>query len=239
MKEFESKITDPKIETFNTETDLIPVTELYAQVFAGAPWNEYTVCTGCEKFSGLSTNPGDNCGYCGKILDLAYPIERTKNYIAKEAQRDNAVAFTMSINGELIGFVWGYTYSSPDEFVNEKYKTPFMQNGIKNLLTNIGIENNFFYFSEVGIRNYQRGKGFSNSLSKLLFQESKIMNLPVVMRTNWESPMVAVANRFGMTQVMGPKTMIDRISRKILRTRETASDFLDTEIEQRVLFVLK
>lgn len=239
MKEFESRISDPKIETFNPETDLTPLAELYARVFAGPPWNEYTMCTGCEKFSGLSTNPGDDCISCGKMLVLAYPIEKTKNYIAKEAHRDNAVAFTMSIKDELIGFVWGYTYNSPDEFVKEKYKTPFMQNGIKNLLTNIGIENKFFYFSEVGIRNDQRGKGFSNSLSKLLFKESKIMNLPVVMRTNWESPMVVVANRFGMTQFMGPKTMIDRISRKILRTRKTANDFLDTEIEQRVLFVLK
>lgn len=205
MKEFPPKISEPKIEKFDAEKDLASVAELYAQVFAAPPWNEYTVCAGCEKFSGLSTNPGEDCSNCGGILNLAYPTEKTKDYITKDAARDDAAIFVMKVNNELVGFVWGYSYNSPDDFVNEKYKTSLMRNGIKDLLTNIGVENKFFYFSEIGIRNDQRGKDFSNILSQLLFQRSSRMKLPVVMRTNWESPMVAVANRFGMSQIMGPK----------------------------------
>ena len=239
MKEFESRISDSKLETFNPETDLTPVANLYAQVFAGPPWNEYTVCSGCEKFSGLSTNPGEDCTSCGKMLTLAYPVEKTKNYIIKDANRDDAVGFIMKINSELAGFVWGYSYDSVDDFVNEKYKTSDMKSGIRELLANNGIVNKFFYFSEIGVREDQRGKGFSNFLSGLLLKEAREKNLPVIMRTNWQSPMIVVANNFGMIQIMGPHVEIDRNSRKITNTGQVVNNFMDSEIGERVLFVIR
>lgn len=239
MKEFESRISNPKIEALNRETDLTPMAELYAQVFAGPPWNEFTMCTGCKKFSGLSTNPGDGCSSCGKMLVLAYPVEKTKNNIAKDANRDDAVGFIMRINSELAGFVYGYSYNSPDDFVNEKYKTSYMKNGIKELLANIGITNKFFYFSEIGVREDQRGKGFSNLLSGLLLKEAREKDLRVIMRTNWQSPMTVVANNFGMIQIMGPQAEADRNSRKITKTDQVVNNLLDSEIGDRVLFLLR
>jgi hypothetical protein len=59
------------------------------------------------------------------------------------------------------------------------------------------------------------------------------------MRTNWESPMVFIANRFGMTQIMGPEVEINKIGKSIIKTDKTINNIIDTEIGERVLFLLK
>jgi len=239
MNEFESRPAEPQIEMFIPERDMIATAKLYAEVFADSPWNEYTRCVGCMEFFGLQSRPGDCCGNCGKELVLAYPIDETRQYIEDESRRPDGSIFIMKKDEEIVGFAWGFSYPSIDDFVKEKYRTQQMQDKIKKMLEKSGVINAFFYFSECGIRMDQRGNGFSNLLSGFLFKEAGKTGLPIVLRTNCESPMVAVAQRFGMTQVMGPIVEIDRINKNILTKNGAVNDFVDSEIEERVLFVLK
>lgn len=238
MKEFENNPVEPRIEKFNAEKDLDQIASLYAEVFAGPPWNEYTRCIDCKEFFGLESKQDDPCLNCGSQLTLAYPIAETKGYILDETRRNNASIFVMKKNDELIGFVWGYSYSI-DDFAREKYRNLEMQTKIKDLLIKSGIAEEFFYFSECGVKIDQRGNGFSSVLSELLIKEGQKTKLPIVMRTNWESPMVAVAQRFQMRQIMGPMVEIDKARRTILPKKGAVNNFTDMEIEERVLFVLK
>lgn len=239
MKELEYRPIEPQIEKFNADKDLVGVAKLYAEVFASPPWNEYTKCLGCKEFFGLQTKPGGCCANCGKELGLAYPIKETKRSILDETARNKSIALVMKQNEDIIGFAWGFSYLSADDFVKEKYRNPQMQSEISRLLETNGVIERFFYFSECGVRVDQRGKGFSSLLSELLLKEVNKTGLPIVMRTNWESPMVAVAQRFGMKQIMGQMIEIDRNKRTIVPKEGAVNGFKDSEIEKRVLFVLQ
>lgn len=239
MKEFEYKPVEPKIEKFNAEKDLAKVAKLYGEVFADPPWNEYTRCLGCKEFFGLQTKPGGCCANCGKELALAYPIEETKRGVLDETGRISSIAFVMKRNEDIIGFSWGFSYPSTGDFVQGKYRSLEMQSRIKDVLAKNSVTQEFFYFSECGVKIDQRGKGFSNLLSESLLREAEKTKLSIVMRTNWESPMVAVAQRFGMTQIMGPMMEIDKARKTIVPKKGAVNNFIDMEIEERVLFVLK
>lgn len=218
------------------ESRVEAVAELYANVFAGPPWNEYTRCGNCLTFFGRESEPGQSCSRCGGILKLAYPKDETTVYIRKEASRPNAVCLIIKEN-PLSGFAWGFSYESPEAFVQEKYRTEEMRIKIKSALQTSGISGQFFYFSECGIAGKKRGKGLSNLLTEELIQEAEDRNLPLVMRTNYQSPMMAVAERFTFTQVMGPKVEINRLSKTITATGEIVNDFIDSEIPERALFI--
>lgn len=237
MKELLSKI-NTRVERFNPETELSKLAELYTEVFAGPPWNEYTRCGDCFEFFGLESNPGGSCSNCGAKLVLAYPKEDTMNYIVKESNRPDATILVIK-RSKIKAFAWGFSYNSPDEFVEEKYRTPEMQGQVKQLLEGTGIKGRFFYFSECGVNESERGQGLSNELSRALLEEAKRKSLPIVMRTNWESPMMAVAETFGMEQIMGPRIEIDRFAKEIRATGEVVNEFLDSEIEERVLFIVR
>lgn len=223
------------VERLN-ESDIDAVADLYAKVFAIPPWNEYTRCKGCSKFFGLETKSGDSCPNCSGALKPAYPQDETISYIKKEIARPDAICLTIK-ESPLNGFAWGFSYGSPDDFAREKYQTEEMQTRIKSVLEENGITGRFFYFSECGIREEKRKSGLSNLLTEQLIQEAKRKDLPLVMRANCQSPMTAVAERFGFTQVMGPKVTIDRLAKTIALTDEVANNFLDSEIPERALFV--
>jgi hypothetical protein len=239
MKEFISKPAGIKLEKFVIEKDLVSTAKLYAEVFAGPPWNEYTKCMGCNDFFGLESKPKFPCNNCGKELTLAYPTDETEQHIVNEISRKNASIFVMKKQDSLIGFVWGFSYQSSDDFVIEKYLKPQMQKEIILLLGRNGIADEFFYFSECGIKTDQRGNKLSNILSEALIKEAQKTGLSIVLRTNYASPMVAVAERFGMTQIMGPRVEIDKTNMKILAGNESVINFTDSEIEERVLFMLQ
>ncbi len=195
MKELLSK-SFIRIEQFNPEVELREVAVLYAQVFAGPPWNEFTKCGNCSEFYGSQTKPGDPCEGCGSNLVLAYPEEETKDYIAGEMKKPGSFCCLAKKGDEIIGFAWGYTDQSPTELANQKYKTVEMQQKIKSLLEKGGFNGEFFYFSECGVYDDERGQGISNLLASALLQKAKTLGIPITMRTNWQSPMMAVAKKF-------------------------------------------
>ena len=213
------------------------VADLYADVFAGDPWNEVTRCA-CSKFYGAETNVGEPCPCNDCVLMAAYPRTETVGYIKKELGRTDARGFTIKEGNETVGFSWGFPYQSPGVFAFEKYRTQEMREAIAATLYNSGVEGRFFYFSECGVKESARGKGYSNALSKSLADSAKWSGLPLVMRTNVESPMTAVAQKFGMTQIMGPIPIINRDAGEIKAGNETVVG-LDLENANRVLFMLQ
>lgn len=221
-----------------TEADLVEISKLYADVFAGPPWNENTKCPVTENYFGLETKPGIKCpeANCSGILQEAYLLSDTIKCIAKEIRMPKAITVGLKKNSRLVGFSWGFAYGIPELLAGEKYRTQNMRNIIKAVLNSNGILDEFFYISECGIGQNFRGIGLSNELFSLLSNEAAKLNLPVVMRTNCKSPMVAVAERFGMRQVFGPKVCVDRDKKQFI-VYKTGNKETDQENKNRVLFV--
>lgn len=209
----------------------------YESVFAGPPWNEYKKCTGdaCKKSFGLETKGQDLCP-CPNEAMLApfYPRTETLASIAKEVDRPGAlVVEKRSDSNELIGFAWGFP-TTVSEFLDEKYKTIEGRRAVIKALYENGINDKIFYFSETGIRQEARGQGMSNQFAEVMVDEAQRLKLPLVMRTNWQSPMVAVAGKFNMEQILGPETFA--LSGAIYQTGKIKSSF-DPENRSRVLYV--
>ena len=55
--------------------------EIYAEVFAGPPWNEFTICPSSGEFFGKETKVGQKCPDCSSKLLPAYPLDETEKYI--------------------------------------------------------------------------------------------------------------------------------------------------------------
>lgn len=210
--------------------------QTYEKVFAGPPWNEFKVCTGdgCGKSFGLESQGQDACP-CDKksMLSAFYPRVETLASISKEIEQEGAkVEVKYGPNGEIIGFVWGYPTTS-ERFTAEKYKTDEGRSQMQSLLSSEGISENFFYFSETGVIPEFRGRGLSNEFAKIMVDAAFNTDLPLVMRTNWQSPMVAVARRYGMDQIMGPRSVVR--NGEIISTGEIIN-MKDPENVERVLF---
>lgn len=203
---------------------LTNLAKLYAEVFAGPPWNEFTKSVGCDRFFGQDTRIGDPCPTCYDILQEAYPLEETILYIQKELSRPNAVLALLEKESLIIGFAWGFSYDSSTSFIEEKYKTKEMKNNLSSLFTQFRLSDSFFYFSECGVAPAFRRQGLSNGLSEELVRQAEILGQPLLMRTNYQSPMVHVASRFGMEQIMGSRG-------------SSVINFQDMENKDRVLFL--
>lgn len=230
--------SDPDLKVKGME-----LARIYAEVFAGPPWSEYTRCSANGRFFGLNTVPGKSCATtecspCTGILDLVYPEVETANYIEGELSKTNAAAKIITEEGQILAFAWGFSLESPEAFAEEKYKTVKMQDNIIRLLRECGISNRFFYFSEFGIAEMCRGRGWSNDLFTELSKEAQKLQLNILMRTNQESPMIAVAEKFGMTQILGPIVKPDRLAKRFLVSDQAVNGCLDQENNSRVLFIL-
>ncbi len=207
-------------------SDYAELAILYAQVFAGPPWNEFTRSINCDTFFGLETNVGDMCPNCGDLLEEAYPVENTISYIGKELSRPNAFLITRFEDENLVGFAWGFSYENPEKFLKEKYKTEEMRGLLSEVFRQEWLQGPFYYLSECGVKPEYRGRGLSNEVSGELVTMANQLKLPLIMRTNYQSPMVYVAQRFGMDQIMGPRDT------EIINV-------LDLENTSRVLFLRK
>lgn len=58
--------------------ELTEMAEVYADAFAGPPWNEYTKCPSDNAFYGRETEVGEPCPDDNVPLELAYPLNPTK-----------------------------------------------------------------------------------------------------------------------------------------------------------------
>jgi len=212
------------------------IANLYAQVFAGPPWNEFCRCSFCNKFYGQEQSIGLPSPCCSESLIEAYPLAETSDYIRKElAEKNSLLSYLVNSNNEIFGFAWGYQ-STPQQFAGKKYQTQEMRQTIINLLNSAGLHEELpiYYFSECGVEENNRGKGSANILTQEIIETAKSLGLPLLMRTNCQSPMVAVAKKFGMKQFFGPE-MIYQNSQII--TTERIINGTDLENPNRVLFI--
>lgn len=225
-------------------SDAPEVAKLYASVFAGPPWNENTKCDRCDGFFGLSTNPGESCSSsgCAGILQEAYPLKPTIGQIVKDLTRDGGQGVVISrVEGkseDISAFTWGFRYRNPEEFVAEKYigSEPMMTR-VPELVNRFGTNNWIFYVSECGVEERYRGRGWSNNLFLSLCGGYAYGETNILMRTNMQSPMIAVGMSFGMEQLLGPRVSIDRTNRLILASSEAANGAWDEVNRDRVLFL--
>jgi len=214
---------------------LSKIANSYALVFSGPPWNEAVKCDTDGQFKGLDTPLGSKCNDCGGTYVEAYPLEETIDYIKKESQKLGFKSREIiDYNDDTIGFAWSYLIT-PEKLVQSKWNDSKNQNKIIDLLNqqNINPNQNIRYFSECGIDPNFRGIGLSNLLSNIVSGPEI-----TIYRTNCLSPMMAVANRIGFTQIMGPEVIIDRQAKNIFETGQVIN-FLDIENPQRTLFIKK
>lgn len=223
---------------FDPSVDMEQLAKVYANVFAGPPWNENTMCGGCDQFFGLDTKAGQVClNACGNILKEAYPLGDTSEYITDETSRQDATARLIKLDGGIVAFGWGFVYPNPETFAGEKYKTAPMQNLVEDALRKSGINSSFFYISECGVQPEYRGQGLSNRLFQDLEDQRRVLGLPAMLRTNMDSPMIAVSTRFGLQQAFGPQVLVDQKNRRLISTGQLVNG-IDQENQARTLFVL-
>ncbi len=223
--------------------DLELLAKLYARVFADDPWNEYTVCPAGGTFFGLDTKPDDTCREtdCGATLQLAYPLEQTKQYISQELERPDAALLLLrdeERDGEPVGFSWGFSYGNPEALATAKYKTPAMQIAISGLLRQLRLgANGLWYLSESGIENdpRYRGKGISREFHTRRLEIAHSLGLDAIQRTSAYGNMYRTSKRT-MTQIMGVETAPDAVSGILKPTGTAVNGIDDGEIEGRVLF---
>jgi hypothetical protein len=227
------------------QSELNELALLYAKVFAGEPWNEFTYCPKEKKYFGETTQEGQACPEpnCGAVLGLAYPTFETAEYIAKELTRPNAALFLLlgRDDDRVRGFSWGFSYSDSEEFANDKYKTPEMRIAINGLLRNLDIgTNGLWYLSESGIEDdpRYRGQGWSNIFHARRLEVASSLNLDAIQRTNCLGNMYRTSVRT-MLQIMGPQTVPDPLTRELKPAGIIVNGVVDMENSDRVLFTKK
>lgn len=240
-------------EVLQTDTNFgvvaIALAQLYARVFAGEPWNEKSKCPSCGRFSKESS--GVLCPNCSAGIQLveAYPLLQTADYIKQEVAKPGSVLETLILTDKRpefspAGFAWGYK-ETIEEFAASKY-SPAMAEKVIRLLTGLDgyttlqDRNEIFYFSECGVDIPYRGNGEANRLFELLrFKAQDYTDNPrdIVMRTRWDSPMVAVAWKNRMQQVYGP--LLARMPDRTFQQVGRVVNMLDEDNPDRVLFVLR
>lgn len=215
------------------EKNISNIVSLYGKVFAPPPWNEAVKCNIDGQFKGLDTPLGSQCD-CGGTYIEAYPFNETSKYIQNESQKPGFKIIEISNNETIVGFAWSYL-TTPNDLVQLKWKNIENQNNIlKTLqLSGIYLNDNIRYFSECGVDPNLRGIGLANQLTELASGKET-----TIYRTNCLSPMMAIANKLGFSQIMGPEVIIDRQAKTIFETGQTIN-FLDKENPQRTLFIKK
>ncbi len=210
---------------------------LYADVFAGPPWNEVTKCASTGDFYGQDTSAGGPCPDCQTPLLEAYPKDETIKYILGELGKSNPIGLLATINTELAGFSWGYQTQVKD-LAKSKWKTSQMQDAVQALLSSYGVDDSVFYGSETGVDPQFQGKGLGKQLVSERLKQVKDSDVKfMLVRTNFNSPMYGICQRleeFG--QILGPKAKKGLFSREY-RPSYRYVNGLDSENSDRVLFL--
>lgn len=221
---------------------------LYARVFAEDPWREYTTCPGEGVHFGTETHPGDPCPHsgCKSILISAHPPGETATHISRELARPNSALFLLCDDddeeeeeGKIVGFSWGFSYSTPEEFAAAKYRKPEMIAAVSRLLRHRGAgANGLWYLSESGIEKSPRyrGQGWSRIFHTERLAVAQSLGLDAIQRTNCDAVMYRTSERT-MTQIMGPEAVVDPTSQQLVKTGKIVNDLIDTEDSSRVLFI--
>lgn len=215
-------ITKPiseQLEVYKFDCEGIPeakklprIAKLYANAFAGAPWNEYKVCPNNHYF-GLKQAELTNCTDCNQDLKLAYPEKETADYIAREVGKQNGNLITFEDKtGEVFAAGWGYACTI--EELKAKYNSTEMKEKVSDKITNAADKaQRVFYISEIMVDIALRQQGKATEITQNLLDKARTLNLVAVMRTRRDSPMVRIADKMQMSQVLAPGEDTDNPNR--------------------------
>jgi len=236
MKKESNKLVISNLDSTNSML-IYGVSDLYAKVFAGPPWNETTKCSTSGSYYGPESQAGLPCPDCSIPLSEAYPQAETASYILSELGKANPIGLLAFINNELAGFSWGYQ-TTPDKLVESKWKTPKMKLKVKNLLAEYGVTDQLFFGSETGVDPKFRGKNVGKELV-----ESRLRRILrtgenyVLVRTNIDSPMYGICKyTAGFEQILGPVADKPLFSKKWGKKYKYVNA-IDEENVDRVLFL--
>jgi hypothetical protein len=209
---------------------------LYAEVFGGEPWNEVWRCSSCGGFFGLNLTQKMPSPCCSQPLVAAYPEKETIEYINDELTKPFAQKRLFYAEGQLVGFAWGYQIPNTAYLAKEKWsRSRQTQEKIINAIGQyIDVNSPLYYISEVGVSPLFRRNGIGLQLTRSLLEQGLSLVGPVIFRTNWASPMMLIADRLEMTQIMGP--IVEVNNGQILKTGEVAG-FIDESYPERTLFI--
>lgn len=183
----------------------------YPEVFADEPWNEWVKCLPesseeVEVYFGRSTNlnPGDACPSCQSPLARYYEFQPTYEKILKEVSQPGAIALLGILNQIVVGFAWSYC-SDISTIATTKWDNIPMQSTVMNSLKPyVGERGEIRYLSEVGVQKSYRNQGIATALSKDATRD----NVPIVVRTNQDSPMATICENLGLLRVIGPDLQV-------------------------------
>lgn len=232
-----------RLEKFESQRDLAALAEMYSEAFAAPPWNEANKCRGCGTFYGPDSMLLDACraASCRGILVPAYPKYKTMAYIKREVKKPGSVArVVFNLSEQIAAAGWAFPFTR-DAFVESKYALPESQRQLQEDLQKLNVPGKFMYISEVFVKEAERGNGLSNIVVESLIQAGRKRDQPLdpLMRTNWQSPMVAVAKRYGMEQVFGKAVQYDARVKRNLVTEVAVNGVMDPENADRVLYYIK
>ena len=187
-------------------TRLSEIAEIYAQAFADAPWNEYTKCPNCQNYFGLQSKTGETCTTCQKgRLSLAYPEDKTVNYLKSELAKSKGKLITKNrfqVAGRIQGAGYGYAETAR-EFVATKYPIEQAEEITAQLkISRVNLDEQKFYISEVFVRPEDQNKGTGTWIVTKLLAYALTKNLGVLMRANEDSPMINIAKTSGMERIL-------------------------------------
>lgn len=180
---------------------LLKIAGLYAEAFAGEPWNEYKVCQNGHYF-GRQLSDLTSCVNCSQPLSIAYPKKQNSEYIAGEVTKPEGTLITFEDeSGEVFAAGWGYT-CTPEE-LQAKYSSLEMKEIVVDKIEKTaGKVQKVFYLSEIMVDSAMQKRGIATKITRCLFEKAQSLNLNLVMRTRSDSPMVRIANNMEMSQVI-------------------------------------
>lgn len=178
------------------------IARLYANAFADLPWNEYKVCQQGHYF-GRQQAELTRCTNCSQPLKIAYPEEETVDYIAKEITKPEGTLVTFEDErGEVLAAGWGYACTT--EELQAKYNSSEMKGKVVDRIKKTAEKTQrVFYLSEIMVDAAVRNRGIATKITKCLFERAQALDLNLVMRTRYDSPMAQIAKNMQMSQVIG------------------------------------
>ncbi len=208
----------------------------YAEVFAAPPWNEVWKCGQCGRFYDQNYSQSESSPCCLYPLGEAYPEGETKEYIREDLEKPGYRAKLFYDNeSKLVAFAWGYQTAGIENLAREKWpQSEETGMNVKAAVLSRGGIGPLFYISEVGVAEACRGNGLGYNLTKSLLDLAKEAGIPTIFRTNYASPMMRIAQRLEMDQIMGPKIVVS--GRQIITTGEIIG-FKDGVNPDRTLFI--
>ncbi len=148
------------------------IASAYQQSFGNEPWNEGYLCPVCEAVLPLAYSL-KTCPICAEqsrivLLVEYWPISKIITDFYTEIGKPESVCVVAQINGNVVGFAWGYRVSA----------TPDLDSHLEAPNLHKALNGDFFYLDECALIPLHQGKGAGKMIVNHIFgaqQQGKIL----------------------------------------------------------------